>query len=597
MADYAKMTVPLLREQLAARGLDTGGLKAALVARLVAAAEVGAPAAEPAAQVAALPPAAEAAPAAPPPAPPVAAEPAPPPARVEAKRKEPEPSVAPASASVPPASAEEAPARKRSRWDSADAAAPAAPAAHAPPALPTAGETAAAAAPDAATKAREMLQKKNELAEKLAKLRQLKGAAGAGAAPAAPPASGALFFSRLAPRAPNLEFGKRRFLTPFCPLFDAALPSSLAGVLAPDAVARVQAIASRLAAGGPTQAGLLRAPGTTGFSAAPALAPPAPRSRPVALRLDAQGREVDEAGNVIVREVKATATLRVNARAQKAEELRALMDEARREVAAETAAGGVDEAAKRRARESRSLQFLDPGLVTQRAEASRMQAALRAQFGDAADAEARKLAARAKRREDEAARIAGYEAAGAAEAAAGHAGADVAEADVPDTEWWDAPLLGGASYDGVLSGTAAMAVDKISVYVEHPVPLMPPGEAPPPPPQPLKLTAKEQKKLRTQRRVAREKERQEMLRQGLLEPPKPKVRIANLMRVLGEQATADPTAIEKEVRAQMAERAAAHEDRNAARALTPAERREKQARKLFEETNGGTSWLGFVLKS
>jgi hypothetical protein len=36
-------------------------------------------------------------------------------------------------------------------------------------------------------------------------------------------------------------------------------------------------------------------------------------------------------------------------------------------------------------------------------------------------------------------------------------------------------------------------------------------------------------------------------RQGLLEPPKPKVKISNLMRVLGEQAVMDPTAIEQEV--------------------------------------------------
>lgn len=37
-------------------------------------------------------------------------------------------------------------------------------------------------------------------------------------------------------------------------------------------------------------------------------------------------------------------------------------------------------------------------------------------------------------------------------------------------------------------------------------------------------------------------------RQGLLEPPKPKVKISNLMRVLGEEAVLDPTAIEQEVR-------------------------------------------------
>ena len=48
------------------------------------------------------------------------------------------------------------------------------------------------------------------------------------------------------------------------------------------------------------------------------------------------------------------------------------------------------------------------------------------------------------------------------------------------------------------------------------------------------------------------------------------------MRVLGAEATADPTAVEREVRLQMEERAAAHEDRNLARKLTPAERRDKK---------------------
>ncbi len=66
--------------------------------------------------------------------------------------------------------------------------------------------------------------------------------------------------------------------------------------------------------------------------------------------------------------------------------------------------------------------------------------------------------------------------------------------------------------------------------------------------------AQERKKLRTQRRNEREKEKQELIRQGLLEPPKPKVKISNLMRVLGTEAVADPSAVEKQVREQMAER-------------------------------------------
>ena len=140
---------------------------------------------------------------------------------------------------------------------------------------------------------------------------------------------------------------------------------------------------------------------------------------------------------------------------------------------------------------------------------------------------------------------------------------------------------------------------RITLYVEHPVLIEPPAEAPAPPPQPLKLTKRvggmhvvmrapaprhsrlfctppsppsswtclllrpvarrlaifaaighaahslprtrapqELKKLRTQRRIAREKEKQELVRQGLLEAPKPKVKISNLMRVLGAEATA-----------------------------------------------------------
>ena len=127
-------------------------------------------------------------------------------------------------------------------------------------------------------------------------------------------------------------------------------------------------------------------------------------------------------------------------------------------------------------------------------------------------------------------------------------------------EWWDAPLLADGTYDDVRDGAWNVAEDKMTLYVEHPVPMEPPVEDEAPPPQPLMLTKKEQKKLRTQRRRAREEEKQEMIRQGLMEAPKPKVKISNLMRVLTDEATADPTAVEREVREQMKERADAHAD-------------------------------------
>lgn len=152
----------------------------------------------------------------------------------------------------------------------------------------------------------------------------------------------------------------------------------------------------------------------------------------------------------------------------------------------------------------------------------------------------------------------------------------------------DVPLLKSGTYDDITDGDInedKIKMEKINIYVEHPRPIEPPLEAAPPPPQPLKLTKKEQKKLRTQRRLAREKDKQEMIRLGVLEPPKAKVKMSNLMKVLGSEATQDPTKLEMEIRSAAAEREQAHIDRNIARKLTPAERREKKERKLFDDAN------------
>ncbi len=162
----------------------------------------------------------------------------------------------------------------------------------------------------------------------------------------------------------------------------------------------------------------------------------------------------------------------------------------------------------------------------------------------------------------------------------------------PAVEWWDEKILvdktkypDGESFEEI-DEESTIRLDKITHYIEHPVELEPVLQHGAPEPAPLKLTKKEVKKLRTQRRQAREAEKQELIRQGLLEPPKPKVKISNLMRVLGSEATADPTAIELEVSKQMADRKAAHEDRNLARMLTPAERREKKLKKLLDFAPG-----------
>lgn len=68
---------------------------------------------------------------------------------------------------------------------------------------------------------------------------------------------------------------------------------------------------------------------------------------------------------------------------------------------------------------------------------------------------------------------------------------------------------------------------------------------------PVFLTKKERKKLRRQNRREMWKEEQEKIRLGLEAPPEPKLRISNLMRVLGTEAVQDPTKIEAHVREQV----------------------------------------------
>lgn len=93
---------------------------------------------------------------------------------------------------------------------------------------------------------------------------------------------------------------------------------------------------------------------------------------------------------------------------------------------------------------------------------------------------------------------------------------------------------------------------------------------------PVFLTKEERKKLRRQNRREAWKEEQEKIRLGLEAPPEPKLRISNLMRVLGTEAVQDPTKMEQHVREQMAKRQRAHEESNQARKLTVDQKRDKK---------------------
>lgn len=150
----------------------------------------------------------------------------------------------------------------------------------------------------------------------------------------------------------------------------------------------------------------------------------------------------------------------------------------------------------------------------------------------------------------------------------------------PAIEWWDEGLVNGDDY-AAIENQANLKIDTpdsiITRYIQHPVLLDPPQEKHQPTQKPMFLTPKEQAKIRRQRRMADLKEQQAKIRLGLEPAPPPKVKKSNLMRVLGEQAVKDPTAVEARVTREIAERKEAHEAMNEDRKLTKEQRREKLA--------------------
>lgn len=152
----------------------------------------------------------------------------------------------------------------------------------------------------------------------------------------------------------------------------------------------------------------------------------------------------------------------------------------------------------------------------------------------------------------------------------------------PDIEWWDEGLVNGKDYASIdLPGSLKIDTPDsiITIYIQHPVALEPPQEKNMPAPKPMFLTAREQAKLRRQRRMADLKEQQAKIRLGLEPAPPPKVKKSNLMRVLGEEAVKDPTAVEARVNREIAERAQKHVEMNEERKLTKDQVHEKLAEK------------------
>lgn len=167
----------------------------------------------------------------------------------------------------------------------------------------------------------------------------------------------------------------------------------------------------------------------------------------------------------------------------------------------------------------------------------------------------------------------------------------------PEMEWWDQHILPPSlsssppSYAAWAEGKYDEAIlsndSPITLYIQHPVPVRVPthpGSAAALKPKTVRLTKREAKKLRRQRRAELQKEKQEKIRLGLLPPEAPRVKLGNLMRVLGDQAVQDPTRLEARVRREAKRRADEHIQRNEERKLTPEQKREKRLEKLKEDS-------------
>lgn len=291
-------------------------------------------------------------------------------------------------------------------------------------------------------------------------------------------------------------------------------------------------------------------------------------NKPTPLILDEKGRTVDASG----KEVELThrmPTLKANIRAVKREQFRQQLKEKPGDDLESTSYFDHRVSITPAQRARRGFKFHDQGRFEKIAQRIRTKAQLERLQNEIAQAAKKtgiqastKLALIAPKKE-------------------------IGEGEVPNIEWWDSFIL--PSNVDINPDTKFEEFDLFGVtnLVEHPAQISPPVDTDKPVTLGVYLTKKEQKKLRRQTRREGQKEVQEKVRLGLMPPPEPKVRISNLMRVLGTEAVQDPTKVEAHVRAQMAKRQKAHEEANAARKLTAEQRKEKKVKKLKEDLTDG----------
>ncbi|XP_042211720.1 U4/U6 small nuclear ribonucleoprotein Prp3-like isoform X2 [Homarus americanus] len=356
------------------------------------------------------------------------------------------------------------------------------------------------------------------------------------------------------------------------PTTNGAVVIASAGSGGGDVTSRIAELQARIQAqlGNATALGIssLQMGAALGTTVASTAKPLGEQSKPTPLILDAEGRTVDQSGKE-VHLTQRIPTLKANIRAKKREEFKQQLQEKPIEDTAESNFFDARVSIRPSLRVKRPFKFHDQGKFIQLAQRERAKARLEKLQNEISQvAKKTGISSAAKLAQLEQREM-----------------KSVCD-DSPDIEWWDAIILQGNRYPEE-GEPVKVKDDCITRLIEHPLEMRCPSDPLKPVTLEVLLTKQERKKLRRMNRRETWKEKQEKIRLGLEPPPEPKVRMANLMRVLGTEAVLDPTKMEKHVREQMAKRLKAHQDANAARKLTPEQLRDKKVRKVKEDTSTG----------
>ena len=239
-------------------------------------------------------------------------------------------------------------------------------------------------------------------------------------------------------------------------------------------------------------------------------------SKPIPLIIDDSGRTVDSSG-VEIQLTQHVPTLKANLRAQKREEFTKHTKEEPVPVKEEGPDFFDPRVGMRGAtRTKRIMKFHDAGKFQAEAQRLRMKTQLEKLQSDISSI----------------ARKTGISSATQLAKLVPKGGQDV---KVPEIEWWDQLLIGSHNYENWIVRPGA-----ISNLIEHPIQLKP-MESNRAVHVPMFLTKKERKKLRRQNRREAWKEKQDKIRLGLVQSDESKVKMHNLMKVLGNEQIMDPT--------------------------------------------------------